>query len=195
MSAGEQDESRSFRYALLLAATVAVSLAGYAGYELYPRFGLPPAEGATLIALAVGAGIASFFSPCAFPLLATLLARQGAVGEERGGGRPRPWRFAVALSLGAAVFLTLAGVAIGLGAGSVFAGVTFTSVAGRTLRAVVAVLLVVLGLGQLGVFPDFFRPVEHWVKPMLAAQAEERRRRPFVGFTFVGFGYLLAGFG
>ena len=52
-----------------------VGLAGYVGCLLYPRFGLPAAEGAGLLALAAAAGFAAFFSPCSFSLLAALLGR------------------------------------------------------------------------------------------------------------------------
>jgi hypothetical protein len=63
------------RYAALVGATGAAAVAGYVGYVLYPRFDLPAATGASLLALAAAAGIASFFSPCSFPLAVTLLAR------------------------------------------------------------------------------------------------------------------------
>ncbi|MDT8305317.1 MAG: hypothetical protein RRC07_05225, partial [Anaerolineae bacterium] len=59
----------------LVIAVLLLALAGYAGYVLYPRFALPAASGAGLLLLAAAAGLASFFSPCSFPLLATLLAR------------------------------------------------------------------------------------------------------------------------
>jgi hypothetical protein len=58
-------------------AAVALGAIGYVGYVLYPTFDLPARARARagLLALAAVAGIASFFSPCTFPLLVSMLAR------------------------------------------------------------------------------------------------------------------------
>jgi cytochrome c biogenesis protein CcdA len=184
-------------YALLALATVAVALLGYVGYVVYPRFDLPAARGATLLVLAAGAGIASFFSPCSFPLLLSMLARP--IASEAQTGRRRPFRkaasFAAALTVGTSAFLILVGVAIAAGASACFADVTFTSTAGITIRIVVGAFLIVLGLIQLNLLPISFRPFEPAMHGYLRRQAQLRRRRPLLGFTFFGFGYLLAGFG
>ncbi|MBW3602706.1 MAG: cation transporter, partial [Actinobacteria bacterium] len=105
------------RYGVLTAAVAVVALAGYAGYELYPRFDLPAAEGAGLLVLAAGAGIASFFAPCSFPLLVALLSRQVG-GTARGRGRGGPLLFASAMAGGATAFLVLLGALIALGGGA-----------------------------------------------------------------------------
>lgn len=206
----EGEPGRGIRYGLLVLGIAVLAVAGYAGYELYPRFDLPAVEGAGLFLLAAGAGIASFFSPCAFPLLVTLLGREtGAreAGPPSGGNRTGPpagpggdrlgrsLRFATALSLGAAAFLALAGLGIALGGSALFRDVTFTSVAGRILRAAVGGLLILLGLVQLGTLPSPLHAVESLARPLLGRQAELRRRRPTAGLALFGFGYLLAGFG
>ncbi len=184
-----------YGYALLALATAAVALVGYLGYVFYPRFGLPPGTGATLFVLAAGAGIASFFSPCSFPLLLSMLARPIAAETEDG----RPFRkaatFASALSLGAAAFVVAMGVLIAVGASTYFDDVTFTSTPGITIRIVAGLLLVALGLIQLNVLPISFRRFEPATHGYLHRQAQVRRRRPFVGFMLFGFAYLLAGFG
>ena len=183
--------------AALLAGALGLALAGYVGYVLYPRFHLPAGSGAGLLALAVGAGVASFFSPCSFPLLVTMLARPLDELAERSGRRPiRPaLAFATALSAGAAVFLLGFGALIALVGGHVFAGVTFTSIAGRVIRGIVGALLIVLGLIQLGRLSVSFRRFEPRTHAFLRRQAQLRRRRPLAGFAIFGFGYLLAGFG
>ena len=66
------------KYALLATGVALLGLAGYVGYVAYPRFHLPSVAGAALLALAAGAGVAAFFSPCSFSLLLTLLAREAA---------------------------------------------------------------------------------------------------------------------
>jgi cytochrome c biogenesis protein CcdA len=129
------------RYLFLVIAVLLLALVGYAGYVLYPRFDLPAVSGAGLLLLAAAAGVASFFSPCSFPLLATLLARQ-ARDVERRVAWARLLRFGLALASGAALFLLITGAAIALGAAPLFAGMTFTSTAGRLLRLAAGSLLV-----------------------------------------------------
>lgn len=191
-------------YALLAVLVAVLAVAGYAGYALYPRFDLPAAQGVGLLLLAAGAGVASFFSPCAFPLLVTLLAREvgvdgNATGENGGDGRVsapgRSVRFATALAAGAAVFLLILGVGIGVGGGALFSQVTFTSTAGIVLRVVIGALLVLLGLIQLDVIPASLHAVEAISRPLLQQQAETRRSKPLAGAALFGFGYLLAGSG
>jgi len=190
-------EGRGSVYGLLVVVTGAVALAGFAGYVLYPRFDLPSVAGAGLLVLAAAAGVASFFSPCSFPLLVSMLARPTAQAAQRTGRRPigSALVFAVGLSVGAASFLALAGVAVALGGGALFEGVTFTSTVGRIIRALVGALLIVLGLVQLGVLAVNLRRFEPRLHGFLRRQARLRRRRPFAGFTLFGFVYLLAGFG
>lgn len=140
--------------------------------------------------LAAAAGIASFFSPCSFPLAVTLLARETTPGKQW-----RLTRLSMWLGLGALLFLALAGTLIAAGAGAFFKQVTFTSTAGITIRAVVGSLLIFFGLIQLNVLPVSLLAVEDAAKPLLARQARLRRDRPALAFGLFGFGYLLAGFG
>lgn len=187
--------SSGLGYGLLAAAVVVLAVAGYAGYALYPRFDLPSVSGIGLLVLAAAAGIASFFSPCSFPLLVTLLAREAGSRTDRRSSAGRAFRFATALALGATTFLLLAGVVIALGGDALFAGVTFTSTAGRTIRTGVGLLLILLGLIQLGAIPLSFHWAAKGAAPLMRAQARLRRRKPTLGFGLFGFGYLLAGFG
>lgn len=192
-----RDRPRSSRYLVLVLGALVLAAVGYLGYVLYPRFHLPAGAGAGLVVLAAGAGVASFFSPCSFPLLVTMLARSLASEAQRSGRRPLgpALRFAAALSAGAAAFLLLLGLGIASGGGAVFSGVTFTSTAGRIIRAFVGALLISLGLIQLGILAVSLRRFESRLHRLLARQAELRRRRPAAGFALFGFGYLLAGFG
>jgi cytochrome c biogenesis protein CcdA len=182
------------RYLILVTGVLMVAIAGYVGYVVYPRFDLAGVDGLGLLGLGAAAGVASFFSPCSFPLLVTLLARQ-AVDDVEAGRRSRPAVFGGALALGAASFMLLAGVVIGAGGEAVFAGVTFTSTAGITIRVVVGVLLVFLGLVQVGVIGLSMHGVSRLAQPLLRSQARLRRERPVAGFAVFGFGYVLAGFG
>ncbi len=182
------------RYGGLTALVAVVALAGYAGYALFPRFDLPGVQGAGLIGLAAAAGVASFFSPCSFPLLVTLLARPPQRGGARGG--VRPLAFGGALALGAATFMILVGLGISLGGEALFAEVTFGSPAAIALRATAGSLLILLGLIQTGVLSiSFHGAVKGITRPLARVQARLRQRRPVAGYVLFGFGYVLAGFG
>ena len=183
------------RFVLLVVAVAAVALAGYLGYVLFPRFELPAVEGAAVLGLAAAAGVAAFFSPCSFPLLLSMLGRHASAqarGEKSG---TRPVVLGGALAAGAGVFLLLSGVLIAAGGGALFEQVTFDSPAGITIRSVVGVLLVALGLVQVGVLPTPFHAVDRATRPMMRRQARLRRTRPVAGYGLFGFGYVLAGFG
>lgn len=182
------------RYLVLVVVVVVVAVAGFVGYLLYPRFDLPAVEGVGLLALAAAGGVASFFSPCSFPLLLTLLARQATTDSESGRS-PRPATFGGALALGAATFMVLVGAVIAIGGEGLFAGVTFTSTAGIVLRVVAGLVLVFLGLVQAGVVPISMHAVSQAAQPLMRGQARLRRDRPVLGFAVFGFGYVLAGFG
>jgi cytochrome c biogenesis protein CcdA len=91
--------------------------------------------------------------------------------------------------------MLLAGVVIGLGGEALFAGVTFTSAAGIAIRAIVGVLLILLGLVQVGRLPLSMHAVEDAIRPISRRSAQLRRQRPVAGFTMFGFSYVLAGFG
>lgn len=176
-------------YLALLLGVSAVAAFGYAGYLLYPRFNLPPALGTGLLVLAASAGIASFFSPCSFPLLLTVL------GRVEGDTAARPFARAVALSMGASAFLLMTGGAVALGGAALLEGVVFTSTAGRLIRISAGILLIVLGLSQAGYLKIPLHGVESLARRLMKREARLRRRSPFTGFFLFGFIYLLAGFG
>lgn len=194
-NASAAPRSQTLWYSLFILAVVILAVAGYVGYALYPRFNLPAASGIGLLVLAVGAGIASFFSPCSFSLLATLLARESGSRAGQQASIARALRFATALAVGATLFLLLAGLVIALGGSALFAGVTFTSTAGRTIRTIVGLVLIVLGIIQLGVLPLSFHGASGMATPLLRRQARLRREHPILAFGLYGFAYLLAGFG
>ena len=183
------------RYWAWAGAAMVLGLAGYVGYVLYPRFDLPAGAGAGLLVLATAAGVASFFSPCSFPLLVSMLARPLTTSAPSGRPIRRALGHATALSVGAAGFLVLTGGALALGAGSLIKDVTFTSSTGRALRIVVGAVLILFGLVQLNRIQVNLRRFEPALHGVLRKQATLRRQRPFAGFVLFGFVYLLAGFG
>ncbi len=177
---------------LLALAVLAVGLIGYGAYELYPRFELDASQGLPLLLLAVGAGVAAFFSPCAFSLLLTLLARDVTLEQ---GGLARPLRFATGMSVGALVFVLAVGAAIALGAQALVGDVTFTSTAGRLLRLAVGGFLVLMGLNLLGRLKIPLGKVARLRAPLVRTEHRQRERHPTLSYGIFGFSYLLAGFG
>lgn len=187
-------EGSRLRFVLLAVGLAIAGAAGYLGYAFYPRFRLSSATGATFWLLAAAAGTASFFSPCSFPLLLTLLGRRVTAAPPGRRGRAAV-AFAAMFSLGAVAFLAAVGVALGAGAGAAVGSVTFTSVAGIAIRITVGSLLILLGLIQAEVLPVSFHRVEGALRPLSGAVARLRRSHPAAGTVAFGFTYLLIGFG
>lgn len=180
-------------YGLLTAGVLLIALLGFQAFRAFLDLQTTGFETTSLLLLSVVAGVASFFSPCSFPLLLTLLGRGTA---DHSGDSPRQLLArAAALSLGVSAFLLLLGAALAVGAGAWFRQVTFVSQGGRLLRAAVGGALILLGLGQLGVFHLPFHSVGERTHRLLHRQEGVRSARPLLGFGLYGFFYVLAGFG
>ncbi len=188
-----------FLYVGLVAATAAIAAAGYGGFVVYGGLQAPDASSLALLGFAAATGIAAFFSPCSFSLLVALLGRTPDAGSsEAGESEPsrRPLAFAGAMALGAVLFLALLAGLVALGAGAVVQSLAMDDVVGRVLRSLLGAALILLGLVQLNVLTiSAFYLVEDLATPLRRAQARVRRRRPLLGYSMFGFGYLLAGFG
>ena len=185
---------------MLALAVIGLALVGYIGFVVYPSLDLSAGVGAGLLVLAAAAGVASFFSPCSFPLLVGMLGRPVAERAEL-EDRRQPTRdslvFATALSLGVVAFLALLGTVIALGGDALVKNVTFTSTAGRILRITVGAFMIFVALIQLDRLHISLRRFEPAMKGFLRRQRTGRAReqRPFLRFTLFGFAYLAAGFG
>lgn len=185
-------------YAVLVLVVVLVGVGGYGAYILYPRFNLPPLDAVGLAVLSLAAGVAAFFSPCSFPLLATLLIREMVRSGEPAARRSawgRALAYPAALSLGTLVFLALTGSVIAAGGQVLVERVTFMSLAGRIIRTLAGSLLILFGFAQLDRVRLPFSRVASVAYPLLQSQARIRRRAPVAGFAIFGFAYLVAGFG
>ena len=178
------------RYLALIGAVMLLALIGYSAYALYPRFALDVTVGSSLLLLAIAAGLASLFSPCSFPLLVTLLAREADSQASR-----KSLRAAAAFTAGITLFLLLLGIAIGLGAGTLITRFTFTSLAGRGLRLVVGLVLVGFGFWQIR-GRSLNASWLNWVlQPIWDRQFRLRQNKTTLSYGLYGFGYVLAGFG
>lgn len=185
--------SLDLKYGLLVVSVFVIALVGFFIFIEYIQLDLAEFAASGLLLLAIVAGTASFFSPCSFPLLATLLARETGMDSASKASTPKALQFATALSVGAIVFLLIMGGLIAAGAGPLMRQVTFTSTVGRILRGLIGTFLIVLGLIQVKGMR--FQAADRIKQPLQKVQARLRRRSPFLGFGFFGFGYVLAGFG
>lgn len=178
---------------LPIIAVIVTLTAGYLGFRLAAGLDLGDQAGAGLVALAAVTGAAVVFSPCSFPLLVTLLA-----GPDRQAARDRRLdglRSALAIAAGAAAFLLLAGVTVGVAGEGLASAVNFSSTGGRLLRAAVAAVLVGAGLIQLGLVNAPLARVTVLAGPLerrrVATATSHRGRAQFL----YGFAFVLAGFG
>jgi cytochrome c biogenesis protein CcdA len=181
------------RMTLLVVVTIIVGVAGYIGFRVFRQFDVGGATGIGLIIVSATVGIASFFSPCSFPLLLTTLSRQAATDPQH---RMRgALRFALGASIGAVTFVAAFGVVLSLGGGVLASQFTFASTQGRILRAVVGLFLIVMGLAQLGKIHIPFGNLAQLAQPIDRRRAEIGDETKFTSHVLYGFGYLVAGFG
>jgi cytochrome c biogenesis protein CcdA len=182
------------RWLLSVGAVTLVSFAGYGGFRFAAGLDVASETGAGVAALAVLTGFAVFFSPCSFPLLVALLAgsdRAVAVGQRRRDSI----KAALAIGAGAAVFLLIIGLVVGLVGEGVVQSVGFSTAAGRLLRAGVSLVIIGAGLTQLGVLRLPFWRVTRLAGPIDQRRSAVSRNHPHAAQVLYGFGFIIAGFG
>jgi hypothetical protein len=190
----QQKRRSQTRFGLVVAGTALVALLGYIGFRVFPNLGNGNETGAALMALAAATGFAAFFSPCSFPLMLATLGRQAQV--ETGQSRLKPaLRFALAASIGAVVFLVGFGLLLSVGGEGLTRNVTFTSATGRALRIAAGILLIAMGLAQLGKVTIPFFKLSTLATPIDRRRTNDGHPDRFFSHVLYGFGYLIAGFG
>jgi len=177
---------------------VVILLLIVSGYGLFLWFVINIMKGEAaygLLFVALVAGIAAFFNPCAFPLLPAYLAKYYTEGEGAKESSPTTIiRSGFAASLGLITFNLILGLSIGLlGAGF---GKTF-SIAGDTpniivlwFRGIVGALLMYLGISHITGRGNPFAMLGHLWHPRI-----HNGQTPFTKFYGYGFGYTLLGIG
>ncbi|VAW39895.1 hypothetical protein MNBD_CHLOROFLEXI01-136 [hydrothermal vent metagenome] len=188
------------QYVVTLLVLGGIILIGYSGFRAFAS----GAVGTTnLYLLAIIAGVASFFSPCAFPLLPSYLSFYYTAGAEEVAQSEktldigRGLKLGLASALGVMSFALVLGVIIALlGAG---AGKSL-SISGaepnqfvRTFRGVVGVALLGLGIFQLTgrtLKPKFADTFAYQTRPQ-----QNGRRGAATTLYLYGLGYNAAGMG
>lgn len=171
---------------------------GYLGFRHFATTVMPQMGAFNLLALAVIAGVASFFSPCAFPLLPSYLSFYVTARGDSAQSAPtaHAWVLGLAAAAGVITFTLVLGAVIGLlGAGAGKA----LSISGpepslfvRWFRGGVGVILIALGVAQwlnLNLKPGLADALAWRTRPQRETQ------RPATTLFFYGLGYNAAGMG
>lgn len=186
------------QYGLVLIALAAVVAGGYLAFRRFVQ--TPDWSTYNLYALAVVAGVASFFSPCAFPLLPGYLSFYYLAGSDESGQRPgagRALRLGLAAALGVVTFNLILGIAIALlGAG--VATVLCVScpqpnVVVRLFRAGLGGVLLTLGVAQLMGWN--LKPALADALAFVTRPRDGGTRGPAATLYLYGLGYNAAGMG
>ena len=187
------------RYLLLILLLLAIIGAGYLGFWEFASTIMPKMPEYNLWALAIIAGIASFFSPCAFPLLPSYLAFYGsASGRDGQTAESSP-----ALSLGLAAAAGVITFVLILGGAIALLGSGFGKAVSMTdpnpnqgvlwFRGIVGGLLIVLGIAQwfgVNLKPGWADALAWRTRP----QRDSARGGALTLYLY-GFGYTAAGIG
>jgi len=185
-----------FIYAGLLAVFAVVIAAGYTGFRAFAGHDL---AGFNLYLLALVAGTASFFSPCAFPLLPSYFSFYYLTEQKETAspGAGRALKLGLASAAGVMSFVLVLGLLIALlGAG---AGKSL-SISGpepsqfvRVFRGAVGAILLTLGVAQLtgrNLKPKFVDAFAYRTRPQ-----REGKRSAAANLYLYGLGYNAAGMG
>ncbi|MBI4214639.1 hypothetical protein HY546_01460 [archaeon] len=177
-----------------LANVLTVTLLVILGYLVFRVFVTQIASGPEaygLIAFALVAGIATFFSPCSFPVLPAYLT---TLFSKRDLARKANY-YGVSAAAGIVAFNVILGLIIGL-AGTALAGsLSLTSLTPnpftQSVRTAIGILILFLGLVQFTGTPFFY----NWFHRIGAKLSSTEKISSIGGFFFYGFGYTAAGLG
>ncbi|MBT4512876.1 MAG: hypothetical protein HOC20_11795 [Chloroflexi bacterium] len=187
-----------FQYSLFLAAFLGVAALGYFGFRTFVT--TPDLTIFNLYTVAVIAGVASFFSPCAFPLLPGYFSfyhQADRDEQDTSTNLSKAIRLGLAASFGVITFDLVLGLIIALLGSGVAQGLSISgpnpSQFIRVFRGGVGAVLLLLGVGQLlgwNLKPTFINAFAYRTQP-----EREGKRKPAVNLFFYGLGYNAAGMG
>jgi cytochrome c-type biogenesis protein len=181
-----------------LTLLVIVIMGGYWLFRTFVTVVMPDLGAYNLLALAVIAGVASFFSPCSFPLLPGYLSVYYTSSLPVSGAASR-WRHTLsrggAAVLGVVTFNLLLGAIIGLLGAGVARGLSIGGAEPSTyvlfLRGGGGIVLLVLGIVQFAGWnfkPTFVDAFSYYTRP--------KRKGTAAGSLYLyGLGYSTAGMG
>ncbi|MCH7662549.1 MAG: hypothetical protein IH859_01600 [Chloroflexi bacterium] len=197
-SAKTQSSQAWLQYALLLVVFLAVVVFGYYGFRTFAA--TPDLTIFNLYAVAVIAGVASFFSPCAFPLLPSYFSfyhQTDSDENDTSSEISKALRLGLAAALGVITFDLILGLLIALLGSGIAQGLSISgpepSQFVRYFRGGVGVVLITLGIGQIigwNLKPTFVDAFAYHTRP-----EREGKRKAAVNLYLYGLGYNAAGMG
>jgi len=169
-----------------------------AGYFVFRSFAAGQIPASTqLYLLAVVAGVASFFSPCAFPLLPSYISFYYAADQRTHDGSAGRLRLGLAGALGVVTFDLVLGLIIAVFGAGLARGLSITSAEPSQfvliVRIAIGIILLILGIGQLAGWnlkPQIADRFVYATQPKRGAT-----RGPAASLYFYGLGYTIAGLG
>ncbi len=186
------------QYTLLLGVFLAVIIAGYFVFRAFAA--TPGQTEFNLYILAIMAGVASFFSPCAFPLLPSYFSFYHQADSDENGtskGVRKTLRLGLAAAFGVITFALVLGLMIALLGAGLAQGLSISGPAPsqfvRIFRGGVGVVLLILGVGQLlgwNLKPVFADAFAYRTRP-----ERDGKRKPAANLFLYGLGYNAAGMG
>ena len=179
-----KQRSAQARFMAVAFGLLVVGIFGYLGFRVVATRGVSAGS----IGLGAATGFAAFFSPCSFPLLLTPLTKRSAESTRESVAS------AARVAVGVAVLLAVFAIVVLVAGDALAAAVAFDQPAGRTLRALIGIGLVLLGAHQAHLIQARFRIFDQ-IASAAARSLEPTSRRRWARDITYGFGYLLAGFG
>jgi cytochrome c-type biogenesis protein len=180
------------RYSLIIFSVVIITLLGYFGFVAFLKDIIPAFSNYSLYLLAVVAGIATFFSPCSFPLLPGYLSFYYSIDQAK--ERERALYRGTLAAAGVVTFAIILGVVIALlgqGVASSFSVSSANpSLFTRVFRIALGLVLVSLGILQLSNLTLHTHALDALTNKFQNAARSGNR-----GLYLYGFGYNVAGIG
>lgn len=188
----EEHKSQAFRYGLIILSVSLVTLLGYLGFVAFVKEMMPAFSNYSLYLLATVAAVATFFSPCSFPLLPGYLSVYYNTEEPR--ERKRVLQRGILAAAGVVTFTVIVGAAIALlgqgVAGSFSISNPNPSLFTRVFRVTLGTILVSLGATQLSNLTLHSHALDALTNRFYSAARTGNK-----GLYLYGFGYNAAGIG
>ena len=179
------------QYGALLIVFAVIVGAGYLGFRTFAI--TPTLSSANVYLFAIVAGVASFFSPCAFPLLPSYFSFYQSAGKHTEGDRKgsgKALKFGLAAALGVITFALILGTVIAVLGTGVAQGLSISASESsqfvRIFRGLVGAILVTLGVVQLlgwNLKPNFVDAFAFYTRPRQVGE-----RRPATNLYLYGTG-------
>jgi cytochrome c-type biogenesis protein len=188
----EQHRSYWLKYSLTVISVAAVTLLGYIGFVIFLKDLMPAFGIFSLYLLSLAAGIATFFSPCSFPLLPGYLSTY--YNTERSEESTQSFRSGLIASLGVVSFTVILGLVIALFGQGVASSFSISSsdpsLLTRLLRTGLGTFLISLGVIQLSNATLHNHLLDALTGRLYSAAASGDK-----GLYLYGFNYNAAGIG